>query len=64
MIRNAGFKTGKDVDGAAWVNLWGGIACIHSGVKIWSRCCYFLRSFQATIDSVLISKIANNDVNW
>jgi len=34
MIRNAGFKTGKDVDGAAWVNLWGGIACIHTGAKM------------------------------
>ncbi|KXN88201.1 2-methoxy-6-polyprenyl-1,4-benzoquinol methylase, mitochondrial [Leucoagaricus sp. SymC.cos] len=34
MIRDAGFKTGRDVDGAAWVNLWGGIACIHTGVKI------------------------------
>lgn len=34
MIRNAGFKTGKDIDGAAWVNLWGGITCIHSGVKM------------------------------
>lgn len=34
MIRNAGFISGKDVDGAAWVNLWGGIACIHTGVKM------------------------------
>ncbi|EKM79405.1 hypothetical protein AGABI1DRAFT_113964 [Agaricus bisporus var. burnettii JB137-S8] len=34
MIRDAGFKTGKDVDGAAWVNLWGGIACVHTGVKV------------------------------
>jgi 2-methoxy-6-polyprenyl-1,4-benzoquinol methylase len=34
MIRDAGFKTGKGVDGTAWVNLWGGIACIHTGVKV------------------------------
>ncbi|KAF8635805.1 hypothetical protein AX15_000012 [Amanita polypyramis BW_CC] len=34
MIRDAGFATGKDVDGGAWTNLWGGIACIHTGVKI------------------------------
>ncbi|KAJ6508903.1 UbiE/COQ5 methyltransferase [Mycena sanguinolenta] len=34
MIRDAGFATGKDVDGGAWSNLWGGIACIHTGVKI------------------------------
>ncbi|KAM6494192.1 ubiquinone menaquinone biosynthesis methyltransferase UbiE [Amanita muscaria] len=33
MIREAGFATGKDVEGGAWRNLWGGIACIHTGVK-------------------------------
>ncbi|KAJ7505411.1 ubiquinone menaquinone biosynthesis methyltransferase UbiE [Mycena galericulata] len=34
MIREAGFSTGKDVDGGAWTDLWGGIACIHKAVKI------------------------------
>ncbi|KAF9492003.1 UbiE/COQ5 methyltransferase [Pleurotus eryngii] len=34
MIRDAGFTTGKDEDGGAWVDLWGGIACIHKGVKV------------------------------
>ena len=34
MIRDAGFATGKDVDGAAWTDLWGGIATIHTGVKV------------------------------
>ncbi|KAJ4482240.1 UbiE/COQ5 methyltransferase [Lentinula aciculospora] len=34
MIRNAGFVTGKDVDGGAWSNLWGGVACVHTGVKV------------------------------
>ncbi|KAJ6619501.1 UbiE/COQ5 methyltransferase [Mycena sp. CBHHK59/15] len=34
LIREAGFTTGKDVDGGAWSDLWGGIACIHTGVKI------------------------------
>lgn len=34
MIRDAGFTTGRDVDGGAWVDLWGGIACIHKGVKV------------------------------
>ncbi|KAF9077566.1 UbiE/COQ5 methyltransferase [Rhodocollybia butyracea] len=34
MIRDAGFVTGKDIDGAAWNNLWGGVACIHTGVKV------------------------------
>ncbi|KAF5389227.1 hypothetical protein D9757_003460 [Collybiopsis confluens] len=34
MIRDAGFVTGKDIDGAAWTNLWGGVACIHTGVKV------------------------------
>lgn len=34
MIRNAGFSTGGDFDGGAWTELWGGIASIHTGVKI------------------------------
>ncbi|KAF7314384.1 2-methoxy-6-polyprenyl-1,4-benzoquinol methylase, mitochondrial [Mycena kentingensis (nom. inval.)] len=34
MIRDAGFSTGEDVDGGAWNDLWGGIACIHKGVKV------------------------------
>ena len=34
MIRDAGFATGKDKDGAAWTDLWGGIATIHTGVKV------------------------------
>ncbi|KAK2465215.1 hypothetical protein APHAL10511_002569 [Amanita phalloides] len=34
MIREAGFATGDDVDGGAWTNLLGGIACIHTGVKV------------------------------
>lgn len=34
MIRDAGFYTGRDIDGGAWANLWGGIVCIHTGVKI------------------------------
>lgn len=34
MIRDAGFSTGKDVDGGAWTDLWGGIASIHTGVKV------------------------------
>lgn len=34
MIREAGFTTGKEVDGGAWTDLWGGIACIHKAVKI------------------------------
>ncbi|KAJ7600990.1 UbiE/COQ5 methyltransferase [Mycena floridula] len=34
MIREAGFKTGDDVDGGAWSDMWGGIACVHKGVKV------------------------------
>ena len=34
MIRDAGFATGGDHDGGAWTDLWGGIACIHTGVKV------------------------------
>ncbi|KAG6829543.1 hypothetical protein H0H87_011109 [Tephrocybe sp. NHM501043] len=34
MIRDAGFTTGDDVDGGAWEDMWGGIACVHKGVKL------------------------------
>ncbi|EGN92128.1 hypothetical protein SERLA73DRAFT_117746 [Serpula lacrymans var. lacrymans S7.3] len=34
MIREAGFATGGDRDGGAWTDLWGGIACIHTAVKL------------------------------
>lgn len=34
MIKDAGFSTGPEEDGGAWTNLWGGIACIHKGVKL------------------------------
>lgn len=36
MIGEAGFATGGSFegDGGAWRDLWGGIACIHTGVKI------------------------------
>jgi len=34
MVRDAGFATGKHEDGGAWTNLWGGIACVHRGVKL------------------------------
>ncbi|KAF8964202.1 UbiE/COQ5 methyltransferase [Flammula alnicola] len=34
MIRDAGFAAGKDLDGGAWENQWGGIACVHTGVKL------------------------------
>jgi len=34
MIRDAGFATGPARDGGAWEDLWGGIACIHTGVKL------------------------------
>ncbi|TFK40614.1 UbiE/COQ5 methyltransferase [Crucibulum laeve] len=34
MIREAGFSTGPDVDGGAWSDMWGGIACVHKGVKV------------------------------
>ncbi|KAG5732712.1 hypothetical protein E4T56_gene16693 [Termitomyces sp. T112] len=34
MIRDAGFTTGEDVDGGAWEDMWGGIACVHKGVKL------------------------------
>ncbi|EIW80940.1 ubiquinone menaquinone biosynthesis methyltransferase UbiE [Coniophora puteana RWD-64-598 SS2] len=34
MIRDAGFSTGADEDGGAWTDLWGGIASIHTGVKV------------------------------
>ncbi|KIJ17700.1 hypothetical protein PAXINDRAFT_111207 [Paxillus involutus ATCC 200175] len=34
MIKDAGFATGGNHDGGAWTDLWGGIASIHSGVKV------------------------------
>jgi len=36
MIQEAGFATGKDVEGegGSWRDLWGGVACIHTGVKL------------------------------
>ncbi|KAL0960627.1 hypothetical protein HGRIS_005658 [Hohenbuehelia grisea] len=36
MIRDAGFATGRDVEGpgGSWTDLWGGIAAIHTGVKV------------------------------
>jgi ubiquinone/menaquinone biosynthesis methyltransferase len=34
MIRDAGFTTGPDEDGGAWNDQWGGIASIHTGVKL------------------------------
>ncbi|KAF9242575.1 ubiquinone menaquinone biosynthesis methyltransferase UbiE [Melanogaster broomeanus] len=34
MIKDAGFATGAPHDGGAWTDLWGGIACIHTGVKV------------------------------
>ncbi|KAL4080982.1 UbiE/COQ5 methyltransferase [Scleroderma citrinum] len=34
MIRDAGFVTGGNHDGGAWTDLWGGVASIHTGVKI------------------------------
>jgi len=32
MIEEAGFQTGRK--GVAWRDLWGGIACVHTGVKV------------------------------
>jgi 2-methoxy-6-polyprenyl-1,4-benzoquinol methylase len=36
MITDAGFATGGNFkgEGGAWRDLWGGIACIHTGVKL------------------------------
>jgi 2-methoxy-6-polyprenyl-1,4-benzoquinol methylase len=34
LIKDAGFATGPFEDGGAWANLWNGIACIHTGVKL------------------------------
>ncbi|KAJ7935520.1 ubiquinone menaquinone biosynthesis methyltransferase UbiE [Mycena leptocephala] len=34
ILAEAGFTTGKDVEGGAWTDLWGGIACIHTAVKV------------------------------
>jgi 2-methoxy-6-polyprenyl-1,4-benzoquinol methylase len=34
MIKDAGFTSARQVDGGAWRNLWGGVATIHTGVKV------------------------------
>lgn len=36
MIQEAGFATGgmHEGRGGAWRDLWGGVACIHTGVKV------------------------------
>jgi 2-methoxy-6-polyprenyl-1,4-benzoquinol methylase len=36
MISDVGFATGGyySGNGGAWRDLWGGIACIHTGVKV------------------------------
>lgn len=36
MIRDAGFTTGGNWEGknGAWQDMWGGIACMHTGVKL------------------------------
>ena len=36
MIQDAGFTTGalREGKGGAWTDLWDGIACIHTGVKL------------------------------
>jgi 2-methoxy-6-polyprenyl-1,4-benzoquinol methylase len=34
MISNAGFEVGEMEDGGAWRDQWGGIAAIHTGVKL------------------------------
>jgi len=34
MIVNAGFEVGEQRDGGAWRDQWGGIASIHTGVKL------------------------------
>lgn len=36
MISDAGFATGemREGRGSAWIDLWGGIATIHTGVKL------------------------------
>lgn len=34
MIANAGFEVGELQDGGAWRDQWGGIASIHTGVKL------------------------------
>lgn len=35
MVQKAGFATGemREGNGGAWRDLWGGVACIHTGVK-------------------------------
>jgi len=36
MIKNAGFKTGsmREGHGGSWQDLWGGVAAVHTGVKL------------------------------
>lgn len=36
MIKDAGFATGemREGKGGTWRDLWGGVACIHTGVKL------------------------------
>jgi len=34
MIADTGFEVGEMREGGAWTDLWGGIACIHKGVKV------------------------------
>ena len=34
MIKDAGFQTGAERDGGAWIDLWQGVATIHTGVKL------------------------------
>ena len=34
MIADTGFEVGEMREGGAWTDLWGGIACIHMGVKV------------------------------
>jgi ubiquinone/menaquinone biosynthesis C-methylase UbiE len=34
MIKDGGFEVGELVDGGAWRDQWGGIASIHTGVKL------------------------------
>lgn len=34
MIKDAGFHIGPERDGGAWIDLWQGVATIHTGVKL------------------------------
>ena len=34
MIKDAGFHIGAERDGGAWIDLWQGVATIHTGVKL------------------------------